>query len=94
MIMWDLLKSVAMKKLIFILMTFFSYCAITFAQEPSTEEEWRKMSREERRAHRELEARQQQEEFLAVLESEAWVLEASRLQNRYGQTYQIPLISI
>lgn len=60
-----------------------------FAEGGPTKEEWKNMSKAEPKAYRQAELTKQQEETIAILESQKWVLEADRLQDRYGETYNI-----
>ncbi len=58
-----------------------------FADGEPTREEWRKMSRDERRAYKEKVLSEKHASTKDILESKTWVLEADRLQDRNGETY-------
>lgn len=60
-----------------------------FADGKPTKEEWRNMSRAERKAYREAELAKQHDSLMVILESKQWVLEANRLQDRYGNSVNI-----
>ena len=56
-----------------------------FANEIS-KEEWRKMSKQERKEYRLKVAKEQQQQMMQLLTSKAWVLEAFQIQNKYGES--------
>ncbi len=77
-----------MKKVFVMLMTIGVLSFNLFAQEISNEE-WRNMSRQERKEYRERERIEQQKWIMQLLTSKAWVLEAHTLQDRYGESANI-----
>lgn len=78
-----------MKKVTIILAAIIGLSMNLFADNEPTREEWRNMSREERKAYREKKLAENHAITGAILQSKAWVLEANTLQDRYGETYQI-----
>ena len=76
-----------MKKLA-LLMIVFVMSLSSFAQEIS-KEEWRKMSREERKAYKQKVLLENHQKTMEVLTSRAWVLEAHQIQDRYGESAMI-----
>ena len=73
-----------MKKLI-VLVTAIVLNFNLFADEIS-KEEWKKMSRQERKEYRKKKAIEDQKRILQLVTSKAWVLEAHQLQDRYGES--------
>lgn len=57
-----------------------------FSQDIS-KEEWKKMSPKERKGYKEKVLIENRTRTLQILSSQAWVLEANTLQDRYGETY-------
>lgn len=78
-----------MKKVTIILAVLIGMAANVMADGEPTREEWRNMSREERKAYREKKTAEDHAVTGAILETKAWVLEAHTLQDRYGETYNI-----
>ncbi len=54
-----------------------------------TDEQWRNMSRAERKEYRLKELTDQQEVTMAILDSREWVLEAFQIQDRYGESANV-----
>lgn len=78
-----------MKKLILVITWTVVLTTNIFASDEPTREEWRNMSRSERKAYKEKVAEKEHAQTKELLESQAWVLEATQLQDRYGETYII-----
>ena len=74
-----------MKKLLLIIVTF-ALSFQLFAQEEISREEWRKMSRQERKEYKQKVAEEKQQVMMQVLTSRAWVLESYQLQDKYGES--------
>lgn len=78
-----------MKKVTIILAVLIGMAANVMADGESTREDWRNMSREERKAYREKKLAEDHAITGAILEGKAWVLEAHTLQDLYGESYTI-----
>ncbi len=77
-----------MKKFIITMLAVLVYIVNLNAQDIS-KEEWKKMSRKERKEYRMKIAEQENAYTMQLLNSKQWVLEAHQLQDRYGQVYNI-----
>ena len=73
-----------MKKLVLVIATF-ALSFNLFAQEIS-KEEWKNMSKQERKEYKLQLATVQQQEIMQLLTSRAWVLEAHQIQDQYGES--------
>ena len=73
-----------MKKLALVIVAF-ALSFHLFAQEIS-KEEWRNMSKQERKEHKLQLATAQQLQIMQLLTSKAWVLEAYQIQDKYGES--------
>ena len=76
-----------MKKLALVIVAF-ALSFHLFAQEIS-KEEWRNMSKQERKEHKLQLATTQQLQIMQLLTSRAWVLEAYQIQDKYGESAMI-----
>ena len=77
-----------MKTLIVTLFAALVIGSTVYAQDISNEE-WRNMSKKERKEYRMKVRVEQQEKTMQILESRAWVLEAHTIQDRYGSSAPI-----
>lgn len=78
-----------MKKALLTLGVTLFFVISLFADGTPGKEEWRNMSRAERKAYRNAEAAKQHDTLMAMLESKQWVLEANRIQDKYGNSANI-----
>lgn len=78
-----------MKRLILILGVSVFMAGSLLADGTPTKEEWKNMTRAERKEYKEAETAQQHKKLMEMLESQQWVLEATQLQDRSGQVYYI-----
>lgn len=74
-----------MKKLV-VLIAAVALSFQVFAQEEITKEEWKKMSRQERKEYKMQVAMAKQQKIMQLLTSKAWVLESYQLQDKYGES--------
>lgn len=74
-----------MKKLVVTLLAVVTFSVSLFAQEISNEE-WRNMSKQERKEYRQKIAEANQQQIMQLLTSKAWVLEAHQIQDKYGES--------
>ena len=83
------LKPSIMRKLAVIFLGVLFITAGLMANNEPTREEWKAMSRAERRAHREKVAMEQKQQLIEVVNTNQWVLEANTLQLKSGETFHI-----
>ena len=77
-----------MKKIVLTIIAALALGFAVSAQEVSNEE-WRNMSRKERKEYKLQEAIKKQEATMALLNSKQWVLEAIQLQLKSGETFML-----
>lgn len=74
-----------MKKLV-VLIAAVALSFQVFAQDEISKEEWKKMSRQERKEYKQKVAIANQQKIMQLLTSRAWVLESHQLQDKYGES--------